>query len=56
MGVFNLDLFETSSSVIEALHQRGVFVMCYFSAGSYEDWRPDSSRFLSEVLGKEMEG
>jgi hypothetical protein len=56
VGVFNLDLLETSSSVIEALHQRGVFVMCYFSAGSYEDWRPDSSRFPSEVLGKEMEG
>jgi len=56
VDVFNLDLFDTSSSVIEALHQRDIFVMCYFSAGSYEDWRPDVSHFPSEVLDKDMEG
>lgn len=54
--VFNLDLFDTASETIAALHQRGVFVMCYFSAGSYEDWRPDAASFPSQVLGKEMEG
>jgi hypothetical protein len=56
VDMFNLDLFDTSPNIIETLHQRGVFVMCYFSAGSYEDWRPDSSQFPSEVLGKDMEG
>jgi len=56
VDVFNLDLFDTPLNIIEALHRRGVFVMCYFSAGSYEDWRPDSSRFPPEVLGKDMEG
>jgi hypothetical protein len=56
VGVFNLDLFDTSPSMIEELHRRGVFVMCYFSAGSYEDWRPDTSQFPSEVQGKDMEG
>lgn len=54
--MFNLDLFDTSPAIIEALHQRGVFVMCYFSAGSYEAWRPDASRFPPETLGKDMEG
>ncbi|GAB4528132.1 MAG: hypothetical protein Kow0063_04040 [Anaerolineae bacterium] len=38
------------------LHQRGVFVMCYLSAGSYEEWRPDAHLFPQEVLGKDMEG
>ncbi|MBO9337181.1 MAG: endo alpha-1,4 polygalactosaminidase [Chloroflexus sp.] len=54
--MFNLDLFDTPSDIIETLHQRGIFVMCYFSAGSYEDWRPDASQFPSEILGKEMVG
>jgi len=56
VDVFNLDLFDTPSSVIGELHRHGVFVICYFSAGSYEDWRPDASRFPHEVLGKDMEG
>ncbi len=56
VDVFNLDLFDTPSSVIGKLHRQGVFVICYFSAGSYEDWRPDASSFPQEVLGKDMEG
>ncbi len=56
VNVFNLDLFDTSPEIIEALNRRGVFVMCYFSAGSYEDWRPDSSQFPAEVLGNDMAG
>ena len=56
VDVFNFDLFDTPSSVIEELHRHGIFVMCYFSAGSYEDWRPDASKFPLEVLGKDMEG
>jgi hypothetical protein len=56
VDVFNLDLFETPSETIAMLQNRGTFVMCYFSAGSYEDWRPDASSFPQQVLGKEMEG
>lgn len=56
VDVFNLDLFETSSETIAKLRQRGVFVMCYFSAGTYEEWRPDASSFPPEILGKEVEG
>lgn len=54
--VYNLDLFDTSPSAIQQLHQRHIFVMCYFSAGSYEDWRPDASQFPPVVLGNNMEG
>jgi hypothetical protein len=54
--VFNLDLFDTPPVQIEELHRRGIFVMCYFSAGSYEDWRPDAAEFPPGVLGKELEG
>ena len=56
VDVFNLDLFDTPPDIIRELHKRRVFVMCYFSAGSYENWRPDAQRFPAEVLGKDMEG
>lgn len=54
--MFNLDLFDTPSETIAKLHERGVFVMCYFSAGSFENWRPDAPLFPNEVLGKDMAG
>jgi len=41
--------------VISGLQERGIFVMCYFSAGSYEDWRTDAGQFPAEVLGKELD-
>jgi len=31
-------------------------VICYFSAGSYEDWRPDANKFPSSVRGKNLDG
>ena len=53
--VFNLDLFDISPEKIAQMHHNGIFVMCYFSAGSYEDWRPDSSFYPEDLLGKELE-
>jgi hypothetical protein len=50
--VFNIDLFEAPASVVATLHDEGSRVICYMSAGSYEDFRPDSGEFPSEVLGK----
>lgn len=54
VDAFNLDLFETSAETIETLKARGVFVMCYFSAGSLERRRPDAEEFPVESLGKPM--
>jgi hypothetical protein len=56
VAIYNLDLFDTSSAAIADLRARGVFVMCYFSAGSREDWRPDADKFPAEVLGNDYEG
>lgn len=55
VDVYNLDLFDTSEETIQALHARGVKVVCYFSAGSREDWRPDADTFPSEVIGNPLE-
>lgn len=54
--VFDIDLFDTSAATIARLQEQGRRVICYFSAGSYEPWRPDASRFPSEVLGAKMSG
>lgn len=56
VDVYNLDLFDTETKTITDLKERGVFVMCYFSAGSHEDWRPDANDFPPATLGKSMEG
>jgi len=54
--MYDLDLFETSQSVMDQLHAASQRVVCYFSAGSWEDWRPDAGQFPESVLGNELEG
>lgn len=56
VAYWNLDLFDISSETMQSLRANGTFVMCYFSAGSWEDWRPDASQFPSEVLGNNLQG
>jgi hypothetical protein len=56
VDMFNLDLFDTDEETIGELKQRGIVVVCYFSAGSHEDWRPDSHEFPVETLGNPMRG
>lgn len=55
-AVFNLDLFDAPQPAVDELHRRGVYLMCYFSAGSSEDWRADFPQFPPEVLGEQMAG
>ena len=56
IGVFEIDLFDASDATIDALHAAGAYVICYFSAGSLEDWRPDALRFPQAVIGRDYEG
>jgi len=41
----DVDLFDTEKSFISSLKANGKKVICYFSAGSREDWRPDANEF-----------
>ena len=54
--VYDLDLFETDAGTIAAVHARGAHAICYLSAGSWEDWRPDAGAFAPEVIGKKYVG
>ncbi|RMD47057.1 MAG: endo alpha-1,4 polygalactosaminidase [Aquificota bacterium] len=54
--VYDIDLFDASKEEIQRLKEEGKIVICYFSAGTYEDWRPDKDRFPLEVIGNPYEG
>lgn len=55
VAVYDIDLFETPASVVEALHADGRRVVCYFSGGSSEDWRPDFGSFAESDMGEPLD-
>jgi hypothetical protein len=56
VSIFDIDLFDTPIETITKLHKLGKKVICYFSAGSYEDWRPDAKEFTDADKGKQLDG
>jgi hypothetical protein len=56
VDMYDVDLFDTSAADIQALRASGSKVICYFSAGSREDWRPDAGKFPAALLGSVMDG
>lgn len=56
VDAYDIDLFDAPEATISALGALGRLVVCYFSAGSSEDWRPDFSRFTSADLGNNLDG
>lgn len=50
--LFDIDLFDNDASVVVALHAQGRRVICYLSAGTWENWRPDADQFPTAVLGR----
>jgi len=55
VAMYDIDMIE-GASVIDQLHADGRIVICYFSAGSYEPGRPDSSDFPASVKGNVLDG
>ncbi len=56
VDVYDIDLFDTAKEQIAKLQSRGIKVICYFSAGSYEDWRQDKNDFPESILGNTLVG
>lgn len=54
--VWDIDLFDNTAANIKVMKSEGHKVICYFSAGSYEDWRPDASNFSASDLGNDLDG
>jgi hypothetical protein len=54
--MIDIDLFDSDAALVTRLENKGMAVICYFSAGSYENWRPDAGQFPTSVLGNPMDG
>lgn len=54
--IWDIDLFDNSASTIKAMKAKGTKVICYFSAGSYEDWRPDAKNWTKSDYGNGLDG
>lgn len=50
--VWDIDLFDNPASTVATLKAAGKIVICYFSAGTAEDWRDDYRSFAAADLGK----
>ncbi len=56
VDAYNLDWESTTAEQVAQLTQRGVYTICYFNAGAYEDWRPDEAEFPAALVGKDLDG
>jgi hypothetical protein len=54
--IYDIDLFDTPTTTITALHKAAKKVICYISTGTLENWRPDFSQFPSSVQGNQVDG
>jgi hypothetical protein len=60
--IFDIDLYvdsavngridEVNTAAVNAIHAKGARAICYLDAGTWENWRPDSNRYPSVVLGR----
>lgn len=53
--VWDIDLFDNEASAIRTIQASGKHVICYFSAGTSEDWRDDFKDFPKEDLGTPLQ-
>ncbi len=52
VAMYDVDGFDNSATNVASLHAAGIKAVCYLSAGTYENWRPDASQFPPSILGK----
>ena len=55
VDIYDIDLFDSSAALIANLQAEGRRVICYFSAGSYEEWRSDADLFQEADLGNPLD-
>jgi hypothetical protein len=55
VDIYDLDLYDNDKSTFTELNKRNKRAICYFSAGSWENWRSDKGDFDQADLGKELD-
>ncbi len=56
VDAYDIDGFEASQLEVDALHNKGIHVICYIDVGTYEPFRPDAESFPASVQGSSVEG
>ena len=54
--VYAIDGFDNTAAAVGSIKAKGGYPVCYISAGTWENWRPDASKFLSSDKGKSVTG
>lgn len=54
--VYDVDLFDTPATTVAKIKASGRRAICYISAGSYENYRPDKNKFPAIILGNRYQG
>jgi hypothetical protein len=56
VAMYDIDLFDAPDATLVQLATDARKVICYFSAGSREDWRADAGDFPAATLGSPLDG
>jgi hypothetical protein len=54
--VYDIDMEENTPATINQLKTAGHTVICYISAGTWEDWRSDAAAFPDSIKGNSVSG
>jgi len=58
VDIYDVDLFDVAATTIaqlKTIKSPRTYVVCYFSAGSSEDWRADFSKFKAADMGADLD-
>lgn len=55
-AVYFIDAVDSPATRISQIHSQGQKAVCYFSAGTFENWRPDAASFPASVKGSAVGG
>jgi hypothetical protein len=56
VGAYDIDGWNNDANEVGALHARGIKVVCYMDAGTFEPGRPDSGDFPAGLKGAGVDG
>jgi hypothetical protein len=52
VNVYGIDGFDNTAATVQKIHAQNAKAICYVSAGSWENWRPDAKKFPESVKGR----
>ena len=56
VGAYDIDGWNNDAQEVAALHAKGIKVVCYMDAGTYEPGRPDDADFPASLKGADVQG